>query len=120
MSSSQINPKHFFEEFEKPQNAESLLTNLNEKSNHNKLSLADFIIFLFKNNILRNNEQLALSLTLFLIVEANHFHNHFSLLASILIERESLLCLFLLKELCVEGNLALYKEAMIQDLEKVV
>lgn len=71
MSSLEINPKLFFEEFEKPQSTESLLTNLNEKSNHNPLQLADFIIFLFRNNLLRNGEQLALCIVLYLLSETN-------------------------------------------------
>lgn len=53
MSSSEINPKLFFEELKQPKTPEILLKKLLDLSQENPLLLIDFIIFLMKNNLLR-------------------------------------------------------------------
>lgn len=98
MSSLEINPKEFFEEFQKPQDVECLLKNLTEQFNSNELSLCDFIIFLFKNNLLKIMEQIGLFLVVFLLCVEGPYWNHLSLIATILLDREQPVCVVFLQE----------------------
>ena len=86
MSSLEINPKHFFEELHSPKDSQTLLKKLLDLSNDKSHHLIEFIVFLFKNNLLRSLEQFYLCFIVCLLHHQFEYPNHLHLVISVLID----------------------------------
>ncbi len=70
----------------------------------NKRSIADSIVFLFTNNVLKNKERLLLYYIMYLLNRREPYYYHFEMINEIVFDRNDKQVLLLGNELIVNNN----------------
>jgi hypothetical protein len=120
MSIFDVNQTEIFKELKRDITIEVFYQNIKKTFKDNRTKLADYIIFIFRNNILQREERFIFEIVLIKLSQEFNLKNHLRLILQIVMKIEENVDLLLLHDLVVLKNMQKYKNRKITKLDSFV
>lgn len=105
MSTLDINQTEILKELKRDITVEVFYQNIIRLFKDNKTKLADYIVFLFKNNILQREERLVFNIILIRLTNEINLKNHLRLIYQIISKNEDISDILLFHDILVLKNI---------------
>ena len=120
MSTLDINQTEILKELKRDITVDVFYQNIIRLFKDNKTKLADYIIFLFRNNILQREERLVFGIILIRLTNEINLKNHLKLIYQIISKNEDISDILLFHDILVLKNIQKYKNRKLNKLDSFV
>ena len=105
MSTLDINQNEIFKELKRDITIEAFYQSIKKIFKDNKTKMADYIVFLFRNNILQREERFIFEIILIRLCEEINLKNHLKLILQIILKNEENIDVLLFHDILVLKNI---------------